>query len=284
MKQVFLITAYNDFEWLKKTLCVYSEYVDCFVHIDKKSTVPKEFINWANQKKGVYIFKKYKINWGSYQHISAILYLIRKAIQTDNYDYFHILSGNSFITRPMREVLEFFENSPETNFIQMDDLDVIDKDGTIDPWFIYYHFLSIYNKKTKLGNNIDYYFVKIQNRLGIRRKTRYKYHGLFYSHLTRSFIDYALDYAKKNPNYFRNLKTCNISEEFFFHNIIMNSPYETTVHNNHLFYNKWNNRGVAEFLTKSDYNILMSNNYLFARKFGMESIELFEEICSKITE
>lgn len=231
---------------------------------------------------GVHLYSKYKVNWGSYQHISAVLLLMKEAIKREDCDYFHIISSNSFITRPMSEVVSFFETNSDTNYIQMDDLDKIDVDRVIDPWFIYYHFLHLYDKKTSFGNNFDYYFLKVQSRLGIKRKIRYKYHGLLYSHLTREFVDYALKYIKENPAYFRNLKTCNISEEFFFHNLIMNSPFKEKVCNSSLFFNKWTPGGVAEFLTDEDYSDLMEGNYFFARKFGKGSEELFQHICRTI--
>lgn len=97
-------------------------------------------------------------------------------------------------------------------------------------------------------------------------------------------MDYALNYVDKTPGYFKNLKTCNIGEEFFFHNIIMNSPYRNTVKNESLFYNKWSQGGVAEFLTEEDYKAIMEGNHLFARKFGKGSEELARHICKTIGE
>lgn len=280
MRQAFLITAYKDFDWIEKTVDIYtSGGIDCYIHMDKKTRMPKEFTDWAAEKEGVFLYSRYKINWGSYKHISAVLFLIKEALKNGQYDYFHIISGNSFITRPIGEVAAFFEKTPDANYIQMDDLDEIDVDHAIDPWFIYYHFLHWYDKKTEFGNNFDYYFLKVQSRLGIRRKLRFRYHGLFYSHLSRPFIDYALEFVEKNPWYLRQLKTCNIGEEFFFHNMIMDSPYKDTVKNTSLFYNKWSPGGVAQFLTEEDYDILMKEDYLFARKFGEGSEELVEHMC-----
>lgn len=283
MKQVFLITAYKDFEWIKRTVKIYTEGgIDCFIHMDRKTKMPEDFRKWAGETKGVYLYSRYRINWGSYRHISAVLLLMREAIKTGDYDYFHIISSNSFITRSVSDVKKFFENNPETNYIQMDDLEETDLEHIMDPWFIYYHFLHLYDKRTKFGNNFDYYFLKVQSRLGIRRKIRYKYHGLLYSHLSRAFADYALQYIRSDPGYFRNLKTCNISEEFFFHNIIMNSPFKDTVVNTSLFYNKWNAGGVAQFLTEEDYECLKKDEYLFARKFGEGSEELMDHICREM--
>ena len=80
MKQAFLITAYDNFEWIRKIVDIYRKEVDCFIHVDKKVNIPKEFKQWAKQTEGVYVYAKYKINWGSYKHISAVLFLLNEAL------------------------------------------------------------------------------------------------------------------------------------------------------------------------------------------------------------
>lgn len=100
---------------------------------------------------------------------------IKQALKNGQYDYFHIMSGNSFITRPIGEVAAFFEKTPNANYIQMDDLKEMDVDRVIALWFIYCHFLRWYDKKTKFGNNFDYHFLKVQSRQGIRRKFSFRY-------------------------------------------------------------------------------------------------------------
>ncbi|MBQ9991357.1 MAG: hypothetical protein IJP31_10540 [Lachnospiraceae bacterium] len=282
MKHAFLITAYEDFDWLKQTVEIYAKAVDCYIHIDKKAAIPKEFVDWASQRDGVHIYSRYKINWGSYKHISAILFLLKEAVKTKKYDYFHIISANSFITRSMDRILEYFDREPEKNYLEVIDLDETDKDRVIEPWYIYYHFLHLYNKRSKFGNNFDYYFCKVQKKLGIRRKLHYRYKGLVYCQLSGKAVSYIFEYLKKNPVYFKRLKTCNIAEEFFFQNILMNSEFRETVCTNRLLYDKWNGGGIACFLTEEDYPAIREGNYLFARKFGKESHALFEKICREI--
>ena len=80
MRHAFIITAYKDFEFIKKTVAVYLQEVDCYIHVDKKVTIPKEFKEWVDNTNGVYLFSKYKINWGSYKHISAVLYLMKQEV------------------------------------------------------------------------------------------------------------------------------------------------------------------------------------------------------------
>lgn len=287
MKHAFIITAYKDFDFLKKTLEIYLQEADCYVHIDKKVSIPIAFMEWVNKTKDVYVYSKYKINWGSYKHISAILYLIKKANMTEEYSYFHIISANSFINRPMKEVIRFFEQSGEKNFLEVIDLEEDDKRKILEPWYRYYHFLHLYDKRTKLGNNFDWYFCKVQKRLGVRRKITYKYKGLVYCHLTRNAVEFILEYIKKNPQYFRNLKFCNIGEEFFFQNILMYSHFKDNIYPNHLFYTKWNDGGGAQVLTEDDWEEITKDEYLFVRKFGEDSEVVFEKIrrekvCLKI--
>ena len=284
MRHAFLITAYTDFDFLKKIIEIYTSdvRVDCYIHVDKKVKMPKDLEEWTQKHDRVYLYSRYKINWGSYKHISAVLLLMKEALRKGSYDYFHIISANSFITRNISEVLDFFEQGEmNTNYVQVVDLEEDDKDKVIDPWFIYYHFLHIYDKRTEKGYAFDKFLEKVQRKLGIRRKTRYKYKGLLYAHYTREFIEYALEYVKAHPRYFWNLKMCNISEEFFFQNILMYSPFKDKIYNSHLLYDVWNSGGVAQFLTESDFEKIKSGEYLFARKFGQGSEKLFEMICKE---
>ena len=144
-------------------------------------------------------------------------------------------------------------------------------------------FPAFIDKRTKFGNNFDWYFCKVQKRLGIRRKITYRYKGLVYCHLTKSAAEYVLQYVKNNPKYLKNLKLCNIGEEFFFQNILMYSPvFKNTICPEHLIYTKWNEGGVAQFLTKDDLEEIMKDKYLFVRKFGEDSEELFALLCKRI--
>lgn len=52
MKQVFLITAYQDFEWLKRTVDIYRAGVNCYIHVDKRAHIPKEIMQWAEASGG----------------------------------------------------------------------------------------------------------------------------------------------------------------------------------------------------------------------------------------
>ncbi len=278
-KHAFIITAYNDFDWIKDSVQYYVKKVDCYIHIDNKIKVPDNFMKWAQSTNGIYIFTRYKINWGSYKHLKAILHMINYARKNNEYDFYHILSANTILTKPLEEVLSYFEANLDSNFLQMTPLEGEYK-KLIEPWYIYYHFLHLYDKRTNWGNQFDWYFCKLQKKIGIRRKLDYDYKGLVYSHLNKKFINYVFDYLKEHPRYFANLKTCNIGEELFFQNIISNSPLKDSIVEDNKIFTKWTEGGVAKYLTLEDYEDIDNSDCLFARKYNCNSKELIEKLCS----
>ena len=72
--QALIITAYHDYSKLERNLKLYSKGFNCYVHIDANS---KEFdeqkIAKLNEIDNVYVISKYKILWGSYLHMMAII-------------------------------------------------------------------------------------------------------------------------------------------------------------------------------------------------------------------
>ena len=278
MKHALLITVYTDFSILINMVRSYKENYDCYIHVDKKTKLPIEILQELNTYENVTIISKYKVNWGSYRHISAILQLMKLAVTKGPYDYYHIISGNTLIVKSAAEFDAFFQAERDKNYMEIIDFRGTESEKDIEEWFAYYHYPFLYNKKGKHGllwNNVEYYFVKLQKKVGLRRKVSYSYKGYVYCHLNETFVKYVLEYIKKNPKYLSQIKYCHVGEEFFFQNIIMNSEYKDTVINNSLIYDDWSvERERPAALDMRDYPMLQESQVLFARKIGEASREL----------
>lgn len=75
--QALIITAYKNKALLEKNIQLFSKYFKCFVHIDKKSDLNNaDYIRRLNSIENTVVISKYKINWGSYLHMMAILDLL----------------------------------------------------------------------------------------------------------------------------------------------------------------------------------------------------------------
>lgn len=286
MKHALIITAYTDFDILIKLLNIYTQYFDCYIHIDQKSKVTESELKSIRAIKNTWLIRKYKVNWGSYKHIQAVVSLIKLAVSKKDYDYYHIVTGNSILIKPFHWIDDFFEQKQGSNFIEIISVKDNPSRTDLEDWFYYYRFPFLYDKKGKnaeFWNQIEYYFIKLQKKIKMRRNVYFNYKGYFYCHLSKDFIMYLLQYIKKNRNYVRSLKYCHVSEEFFFQNVIMDSPYRETVINNHLVYDIWSEeRGNPAFLNIGDYEDIINSECIFARKCNNESIPLINKILEHI--
>jgi len=91
-----------------------------------------------------------------------------------------------------------------------------------------------------------------------------------------------LDYVKKHRGFIKKLKTMAIPEEFFFQNIIMDSPYGEFVVNDSLIYDDWENGNGASpaVLKLDDMKRIESSGKLFARKIC--DLEMANSILSEL--
>ena len=76
--QAFIITAYHNGELLERNLRLFAKEFRCFVHIDSGSQMNNQsYLSRLNEIENVKAISKYKINWGSYLHMMAILELLK---------------------------------------------------------------------------------------------------------------------------------------------------------------------------------------------------------------
>jgi len=275
----FLITAYNDFDILIRGVRLYSKLGDVYIHVDKKSDFPekakKELLSIGN----VEVITKYKIYWGSYKHILAVLSLAETAAKKRKYDFYHVLSGNAFPCVSKEEFFGFFEENLNKSFME-----IIPVDDRIKERYERFFFLHRYDGKGEKGKRKTNAILSLQKKLGIKSKRSFLCRGYFYCHLSGDFMDYVLDYVRKNKGYLRSLKTCFIPEEFFFQNIIYNSEFYKNWVNDHLIYNVWDGlKGSPEELTEKDFGDIINSKKPFCRKIGKNSLSLIDKIEERVS-
>lgn len=73
--QAILITAYKNFDYLCSLAENLVDNFDVYIHIDKKSKERKSIIEKL-QLMGCYAVSSYSINWGSFNHIRAVIKLM----------------------------------------------------------------------------------------------------------------------------------------------------------------------------------------------------------------
>ena len=73
--QAMIITAYQDFYALRRMVGALSTRALCFVHVDAKSDITQAQTAQLDAMENVRAIRKYRINWGSIQHLHALLEL-----------------------------------------------------------------------------------------------------------------------------------------------------------------------------------------------------------------
>lgn len=124
-KQAILILLHDNFEIFEKNLeLLDSHFFDIFIHLDKSSdsAVFNRIITTVKYSRVYLVEDRINIRWGDYSIVQAELALLKLAYNTDNYLYYHLISGTDFILDTPKSIYHFFVNNQGTEFIHFFDI------------------------------------------------------------------------------------------------------------------------------------------------------------------
>ena len=112
MKHAILIMAHKNVEHLCRLIGYFNRQCEVFVHVDKKVTLNREEMEMLNGLAPVkFVSRKYEVNWGGTSVLECEMYLMQKALELSDANYFHLLSGQDYPVRPLCEFLDFYFSS-----------------------------------------------------------------------------------------------------------------------------------------------------------------------------
>ena len=287
MKQAFLIIAHNNFEQLKILLSLLdNNKFSFFIHIDKKCKIDLNEIKNYCTKSDVHVYSEYDIRWATFSQTICEIYLLEKALETGDYEYFHLLSGVDLPLTDSNTIYNFF-HTKNKEFVHFESASINNKKLEFVKY--YYPLLKIKKfKNSKVLKGLNRVLVKLQKIIRIDRTKNSNicyYTGANWFSITNEFANYLISRKKfiiDQYKYSRN------SDEMFLQTEIMNSKYK-----NNLYYNKMDNnyiacmryidwnRGKPYTWTLNDFDELIHSKFLFARKFDWN---IDKEIIIKIKE
>jgi hypothetical protein len=277
MKQAVLITAHTEINHLKQLIKSFDNDFVLYIHIDKRSRIPKHEIDAIkNYRNVVFISRKYNVNWGGTNYLECILLLANESIKNSDIEYIHLLSGQDFPLKSCDYIKNYLTVNHGKEFLNYF---VISHDPwgieDVDEWISrihYYHFYDLFNARSKYGAKLIYYLLRAQQILQLKRDITglpKLYGGSAWWTLSYSCLKYVVDYTKSNLTLLKRFKYTCSPEEVFFHTIIMNSPFMVNVENNNLRYVDWKFRNghIPANLDENDYETIINSDAFFARKF-----------------
>jgi len=284
-RQAVLITAYKNPEQIENIIDFLGDEFEYYIHADKKSRA--DFSAFQNiSRDNIHFYQKYKVNWGSNDHLKCIIMLAREALADGRNQFFHLITGQDFPAKPAEHFLRELDISKD--YLEHFPLPS-DKwrDGGLDR-IQYFTPYEMVNGRSRFGVRLMSALIKTQKRLGIRRKTLQKtftriYGGSTYWSLTRNSLQYVLDTLDKNPKIMRSMKYTFCSEEIVFQTVLMNSHFAQNIVNDNLRYIDWESGrgGYPAFLDGSDFDGIKNSNKIFARKFHEWDAEGLREMMTQ---
>lgn len=270
MAQGILITAYRDEENLIR-LVRHFDTPDfrVLVHIDKKSNqVSVERLKRQGQS-NLEVFSKYRITWGSINHVKAVLQLIQMALRHDDVEYLHVVSGADIALHSPEWFVKRFKNCRESYFSD-GTLPVLKREHTV-VWRTKYWMPSTCNPKSFVVRKLNDVAFWLQQHLGITRhrlgelKMEAVRFGMIWSSFHRGAGEAMLLFAASHPKFMRDLNWTMVPEEAFFVTALMGTEYEPKPNATDLRFYEWT-REMPAILDESDYVKIEQGNYIFARK------------------
>lgn len=290
MSQCLLITAYKDFNHLDSLIRTYLALCEggkVFVHIDK-NTPSRDYrylISKYSDSLQVRIFSKYRVSWGGFNHLLAVLFLMKQALKGHDggFSFCHIVSGADY---PIKNDFSVFE---EDDHIYMTCSPLSSTAPSIQRRYITKHFFTSLGLLSKSYQRVN----RLMNRyLGERflHKERIGpysvddlYKGMIWTSMPVSAAQYVATFIRTRSGkaFLRGLRSCEIPEEVFFQTVFMNSIFRDKVVSDNLRYTSWvfKNGSIPAVLDVDDYERIKDSNSFFCRK--MDS-ELSRELILKL--
>jgi hypothetical protein len=280
IKIAYLITAYHNYDHLRKLILALNEgLVSFYIHIDKKSPMPTNLEDIKN----IIFIKRHVVWWAGWSHQKAILNLMVEAIKGD-YEYFALISGCDYPIKNNNYLSSILKDGGE--FISI-------KEGFPSEmkrgWITNFYFDMFYRRKPNkpIWIKLLLRLEKIISLCFPKKRFPFKkvYFGPTWWVLSKSTVQYILDFLKSNPKWERFFKNSFCSEEILIPTIIGNSSISNIKGN--LTYVDWSVHPGPSFIVKEHLTIFendfVKNEYndncaFFARKFNEESKEFLDFI------
>lgn len=286
MKQAILITAYKDFNQLKRLILEFDHRFNIYIHIDKKSPLQKDLIKELLKISTVqYVAQDFKVNWGGLNHLKAYLKLCKIALQNKENAVFHLITGQDFPIKSNKEFDKYLQS--DINHLSAFTMPNAGwKNGGMDRIELY-NFYDVFDAKK--SSKWLYIIKRLQLRLKFKRSTPNSlgqlYGGNTYWSLRREAVQYVVTYSFHNPKILKRFKYTLCAEEIFFQTILMNSKFKEAIVHDDLRFMDWasGRGGYPAILDESDFEKITQSGKLFARKLDQNKNDLFSMLSNNRT-
>lgn len=215
-----------------------------------------------------------RCGWGEWSLVQATLNAVEAAVEAfPRATHFYMLSGDCMPIKTAEYAHRFLDEH-DVDFIES--VDFFDsnwiKTGMKEDRLIYRHFLN--ERKHKA---LFYASVNLQRRLGLKRAIPADIRmqiGSQWWCLRRRTIEWILDFARTRRDVMRFFRTTWIPDETFFQTLVRHLIPENEIESRTLTFLMFSDYGMPVTFYNDHYDLLLAQDYLFARKISPEATDL----------
>ncbi|MFK7939124.1 MAG: DUF5928 domain-containing protein [Roseovarius sp.] len=218
--------------------------------------------------------KRIKCGWGEWSLVQATLNAVEAAVdQFPRATHFYMLSGDCMAIKSAKYSHEFLD-AGDVDYIES--FDYFDSDwiktGMKEERLIYRHW---FNERTQPKRFYAGY--RMQQKLGLTRDIPADIQVMIGSQwwcLRRRTIEWIIDFTRKRKDVMRFFRTTWIPDETFFQTLVRHLVPDREIQTRTLTFLMFTDYGMPVTFYNDHYDLLLSQDYLFARKISPEALEL----------
>jgi len=218
--------------------------------------------------------KRIKCDWGGWSLVQATLCAVEAAEKAfPRATHFYMLSGDCMAIKSAEYAHDFLD-AEDVDYIESFDFFESDwiKTGMKAERLIYRHFFNERTQKRRF-----YASLNAQKKLGLTRKIPADLQIMIGSQwwcLRRRTIEWILEFTRKRRDVMRFFSTTWIPDETFFQTLVRHLVPETEIRTRTLTFLIFSDYGMPVNFYNDHYDLLLSQDFLFARKISPDAREL----------
>ena len=222
--------------------------------------------------------KRVKCGWGAWSLVRATLNALEVAEETfPDATHFYMLSGDCMSVKSAAYAHRFLD-ARSVDYIESFDFFKSDwiKTGFKEERLIYRHW---FNERTQKW--LFYRSYELQKALGLRRRIPEDIEVMIGSQwwcLRRRTVETVLDFCRKRRDVVRFFATTWIPDETFFQTLVRHLVPDREIESRTLTFKMFSDYGMPVTFYNDQYDLLLSQDYLFARKISPEATLLKERL------
>ena len=228
----------------------------------------------ADNPNVTFVKKRIKCGWGAWSLVQATLNALQAAIDKfPRATHFYMLSGDCM---PIKSAAYVHKLLDETDADYIESHDYFESDWIKTGWkeerLIYRH---IFNERTQ--KRLFYWMFDLQKKLGLTRKIPSDMQIMIGSQwwcLRRRTIEWILKFTRERKDVMQFFRTTWIPDETFFQTLVRHLVPKTEIRSRTLTFLVFSDYGMPATFYNDHYDLLLNQDFLFARKISPEAFEL----------